>query len=201
MGIRLVRMSNGACMAMCALEIETVPLSARLGERPQDAVRANRQAFVEMLGSLSRFSDAQDAAAEILYVTQAVKDQPYRAQARPYVVLRKYGAHAGQAERELRLMADGWTRSLRDGLFGVREADDDAFDLALAGVSAQNARAVTKQTKLNPGMNPFGGMYCYADTLYAGNPDNFERLLEGLSHHPGAAVCMQVIPARYTPQE
>lgn len=158
--------------------------------------------FTQLLTELHKLCHDGRVVAELLWVTEPVELQAFRAQIRQFVVLRKIGTHREQIVKEvdelsenLRFMLDANQFALCDVAFS-----SDSFQRLLAGIDTQCLYAVVKAERQAANTSsPYP--YYYWDVVPGGNRDNFRSLIASMSQLPHCALSIQLLPVSMTQEE
>lgn len=202
--VQVTRMNNGQYIGVTAAEITAVPFYELLHNDPDRACKINQVLFTQILTGLHRRVEPNRVAVEILWQSQPVDNQTYKAQVHQYILLRQMGADANAVQVSLNELQEGIFNDLTGKGYSVkffaREEDYRDFVWQLGQTDATSVLAVSKKERAASNMFFQGGIYC-TDVVKPSEGLNIADLTNALTQYPNSAVSLQLIPTQYTPEE
>lgn len=201
--VQISRVNNGQVVGITVMEVTAVPYYELLHTDRDRACSINQTLFAQLLTGLHRRVQPNTVAAEILWYSQPVSNQTYKAQVHQYVILRQMGTDAQLVEASLSQIREGIFNDLTGKGFSVviyrQQKQYDAFCERLSHTDATSVLAVSKKERA--GGNMFaGGIYC-TDVVEPSADLNIADLTNALTQYPNSAVSLQLIPTAYTQEE
>lgn len=149
---------------------------------------------------------AQNEAIELLWISRPVENQPYRAAADLYIIVRALQPSREQAMAVSNSMMDVCRSVLHRGRYETEEenshelAGTEAFFSFYQNVDFVSMKAIVKSERVDILQNTILPA-CYAyDTIPATTAD-LSRLVSSITDTPYSSVSMQLIPTYFSDQE
>lgn len=198
------KLTNGDTVALVAVEIISVPHISIIDDRENAAAEVidrYKKEINSLLGEiyqvykdLSRVDGiSKEISLELLWVTQAVANQQYKAQIRLFLIVRIIDSNSDAAKVSAeRLM--GLCKSTLD-LQKYTFADSRSEELLqiMSQIDDSGTRAIVKEERVERLQNQLLP-YCYAYDKIPVSGNDLSRVINDLVEHPGCAVSMQLIP-------
>jgi len=137
---------------------------------------------------------------EMLWLTQEVRNQPYKASISLYIVIRAIGDNDADVESVITALLRICKATLDFGKYDYRDADVGALVARVRTVNGQSVKAVVKTERLEALQNsvmPF----CFAFDRLPATENDMGRIVSSLIDFPDCAVSFQLIPVTYSPEE
>ncbi|MDR0970307.1 MAG: ATP-binding protein [Lentimicrobiaceae bacterium] len=197
-------LSTNEIVGMGVIEITSIPDISILTNSAQ-IVTDYKQDMTNLLTSIYQqykvTSAVGDMSLECLWLTQAVANQPYKANIRLFLIVRAIDTDTAALENTLNSIIRICHTTLDRQKYEYREIGyDDELKAIVAQVSAQTVTAIVKEERVENLQNQILP-YCYAfDRLPASNQD-LSRIVNTLINYPDCAVSFQLVPLTYSEQE
>lgn len=141
-----------------------------------------------------------DMSIEITWITEPVKNQPYKADINLYTVFRAIHNDLSTAEQMTRNIEALMISTLEADKYEYERVEVSMFFSSLAKSNCNSVQAIVKEERMEDLQNQvFPACYAY-DMLPTDYPD-FSRIAGILISHPYCAVSFQLIPTYYTQEE
>ena len=204
-------LTNGEIIALDILELISIPHISIIHERENaitDIVEKYKNEMKSMLGevyqayrTMSYASGcSKDISFELLWTTQAVRNQPYNAQIQLFIIVRAIDNDVSSATEAVMSLTKLCQSTLSLQKYEVREVEYITLAERVIHINDTNIRAVVKEEKAENLQNqllPF----CYSyDRIPVSNND-LSRIVNVLIDYPDCAVSMQLIPTSYEMSE
>lgn len=199
---KITRLKDGNYIGISALEIEAIPAAANLDEELNVALKKNASMYAEIIQIATQGASQQDTVIELLCVSNPVSGQTYAAQPKLFLVFRKFGRNLELMQQKLRAMADSCYASLQASAYIVKSTDASWSELqkAMQGVHEESLISIEKNVRVGTMPGQMGYM-CYTNTYKQDGIHNFSRVYEAMTHYPGLALSLQLIPTNYVQNE
>lgn len=199
---RVTQLRDGNCIGIAALEIEAIPAATSIDEEQAVAFKKNVSLYAEILNLATQGAVQQDTAIELLCVTVPESGQAYSAKPRLFLVFRKFGKNASLLLSKLKGIASNCVASLQASSYIVRNETDSWKELmnALQGLSEESVVSLEKSVRIGSIPGQMGYM-CYTNSYHVDGVSNFSRVYEALTHYPGTAFSIQLIPTSFVQNE
>ena len=141
-----------------------------------------------------------DLSLECLWTTQAVANQPYRADIKLYLIARAIDADKNSVEKTINTILRLCHTTLDLLKYEYREVGAEELSAVVRKINDRKITAIVKEKRVENLQNQILP-YCYSfDKLPANNQD-LSRIVNTLINYPDCAVSFQLIPVSYSPQE
>lgn len=141
--------------------------------------------------------EGKDISLELLYLTEAVENQPYAANIRLFVIIRAIDGTTDEVAETVETVFRLCSSTLTIQKYECSNISYEDFSTVFAGISSQRIRAIVKDERLENLQNQLLP-YCYSfDKLPESNQD-LGRIINTLINYPNCAVSYQLIPAEYS---
>ncbi|MDR1712953.1 MAG: ATP-binding protein [Coriobacteriales bacterium] len=168
----------------------------------KENLERNRLSFIQIIQELHTLCAGADIVIELLWLTQAEKNQSFRSSLHPYYVFRQIASDAVTIEQILGRLANTLQTTLQAAQYIVRaiNAKDEGFSQQLADIDDSCVLSVVKTDKSIHNANSVYPYY-YCDVVPADNRDNFTSLVAALSQTNGCCLALQLLPTSFNAQE
>ena len=155
-GLSIVDLANGERIGMAAVEITTVPHSCILQKQFANDVNFDAKYKQEMARLLSGVfqnyknasSGCKDISLEILWTTQEVKNQTYKASITLHLVIRAIGNNDADIESEIQSLMQTCKSTLSAGKYDYKNADINELLSRVRNINGQSVKAIVKNERL-----------------------------------------------------
>lgn len=198
----IVKLSNEIFIASSILEITSFPRAEILDSDSKKAFDMNRKAFQQMIFELHKISDVNSTVAEILFVSEKVKNQTFKSKVRTFIVIRKIGNNIDLLNREINTVQANFISALNQTRFETKVLDlsDNSFISLAKNVDCSSLFAVVKKEKFVGNSASYGSYYTW-DILNNDSDDTMSGLISAISQSKNCMVSFQIIPTSLTPVE
>ena len=206
--ISIVELTNGEQIGLCVIEIVTVPHLSILQKRFTTETNIDTEYKQDMARLLSEVyqnyknasGDCQDISIEILWSTQEVKNQPYKASISLHIIIRAIGNDKTNIENSISSLLKICKSSLDFGKYDHKEADINELLARVKAINNQSIKAVVKTEALENLQNQILP-YCFAFHRLPETENDLSRIVSSLIDYPNCAVSFQLIPTSYSFEE
>lgn len=204
-------LTNGEIIALDAFEIVSIPHVSIIDDRENattEIVEKYKNEMGSMLNEVHQMYKtmsysagyAKDFSLELLWTTQAVKNQPYNAQIKLYIIVRAIDKDAESATSSVESLMKLCQSTLSLQKYEFEEVDFSSFSKNILNINDTNIKAVVKEEKAENLQNQLLP-YCYSyDRIPVSNND-LSRIVNVLIDYPDCAVSMQLIPTVFKKTE
>ena len=197
-------LESGEAVALQALEISSVPDISIIDSNADEpaVIDSYKKDMGNLLSEIYQNYKAQcgvtgqnqDVSLELLWTTEEVVNQPYRAKIRLFLIVRAIGRTPGEAS-EMTLPVMTALRSTLDlQKYEYRDMDEEELMGCVRAVDDSAVKALVKEETLENLQNQMIPV-CYAYDRIPDSGQDLSRIVNSLIDHPGCAVSFQLIPA------
>ena len=197
-------LESGEAVALQALEISSVPDISIIDSNADETavIDGYKRDMGNLLSEIYQNYKAQcgvtgqnqDVSLELLWTTEEVVNQPYRAKIRLFLIVRAIGRTPGEAS-EMTLPVMTALRSTLDlQKYEYRDMDEEELMGCVRAVDDSAVKALVKEETLENLQNQMIPV-CYAYDRIPDSGQDLSRIVNSLIDHPGCAVSFQLIPA------
>ena len=197
-------LESGEAVALQALEISSVPDISIIDSNADETavIDGYKRDMGNLLSEIYQNYKAQcgvtgqnqDVSLELLWTTEEVVNQPYRAKIRLFLIVRAIGRTPGEAS-EMTFPVMTAPRSPLDlQKYEYRDMDEEELMGCVRAVDDSAVKALVKEETLENLQNQMIPV-CYAYDRIPDSGQDLSRIVNSLIGHPGCAVSFQLIPA------
>ncbi len=203
-------LTNGEVVALNVLEISSIPHISIIDPRSKDEAAFVEKYKNEMTGLLTevhqiykdmsmRDGAYKDISLELLWTTHEVKNQPYNAEIKLFIIIRGIDVSREKVALGVENISRVFKTTLHTQRFEIKEIGYENFAPIISNINDAHIKAVVKEEKisnLQNGAIPF----CYSyDKLSSAN--HFGKIVSSLIEYPNCAISFQLMPTVFTPLE
>ena len=202
--ISFANLANGECIGLCAVEITAVPHLSILKkdvnidiEYKKDMARLLSEVYQNYKNPVG---SCRDISLEMLWTTQAVANQPYKASISLHLIIRAIGNNDADIENTITSLMQICKNTLEFGKYDYRDADTHELLLKVKNINSQSVKAIVKNERienLQNNMLPF----CFSFDKIPETENDLSRIVKSLTDYPNCAVSFQLIPVAYSAEE
>lgn len=210
MNIKTLELNSGEFVGIGAIEVTSIPaLSIVKDNYPQGADIENeyRQGFTNLLTELyqnyrtfSSYNENAETSFELLWLTEPVENQPFKAKIILYMILRSIARDQNTAVLMVERLLSSCTSMLKMYQYGTRQKDADALVKEVRNLPIQSIEALVKDERIENLQNQMLPT-CYAFDRFNGCAHDLGAVVNSLIDHPYSAFSVQLIPTRLSPEE
>ena len=197
-------LTNGELVALGAIEITSIPHISIIDERQgaiSDVVEKYKAEMVALLNEVYQsyktvsYSNgfSKDVSFELLWTTHEVKNQPYNAEIKPFIVVRSIDNDRSASATTVTSLLDLITSTLSLQKYEHRIVEGNELKTIIASINDTSIKAVVKEEKVESLQNQLLP-YCYAFDRIPKSNNDLSRIVNVLIDYPSCAVSMQLIP-------
>lgn len=211
--VNTVRINSGEYIGLSILEVLTVPhisilsndISAEARQRIIEQTAADMSnLFTEIYQQYKEQYKVEqvtlDLSFELIWITEPVKNQPYEATIRLFIVLRSIHKEVEQALSVVRMVSKLISATLDGGLYDYSDYSVSEFSSFFGTICHGTCHAIVKEERAENLQNSYLPI-CYAFDQFPTDYKDLSRLANILIRHPRCAVSFQLIPTYYSPEE
>ncbi len=144
--------------------------------------------------------EAGDMALELLWKTEAVVNQPYKAKIDLYVVLRAIHTAESQVKNIVDTLYSLTSATLTSSKYDIEEIECDHFFASFSSIAQDPIRAIVKEERIEDLQNSYFPA-CFGFDLFPIEYQDLSRISSVLINNPDCAVSFQLIPSYYNVDE
>ena len=206
--ISLNTLTNGERVGVGAVEITAVPHLSILQKRftavenidteyKQDMARLLSEVFHNYKNNTD---NCQDISLELLWSTQEVRNQPYKASIALHIIIRAIGINDEDIRNTISALMRICKATLDFGRYDYRDADINELTSRVRNINSQSVKAVVKSERLEALQNQLMP-YCFAFDKIPETENDLSRIVSSLIDYPNCAISFQLIPVSYSVEE
>lgn len=204
-------LTNGEKIALGILEVTAIPHISIIDETPNAITEVTERYKVEMDGLLNEVYQSyksismaagysKDVSVELLWATSEIKNQPYKAQIRLFVLVRAIDMESEAAEETVETVIKLFKSTLALQRYDYKEIAYNDLKPIISKTKDTSIRAIVKEEKAENLQNqllPF----CYSYDRVPISNNDLSRIVSSLIDYPDCAVSMQLIPTIFENNE
>ncbi len=202
-------LTNGEGVALGVIEITSIPHISIIDPRAKDDDIVERYKN-ETNGLLTEvhqiYKDVsvkdqvyKDIALELLWTTHEVKNQPYNAEIKLFIIVRSIDTNEEKAKGLVSSLLRVFKTTLHSQRYEIKESSYDDISPIISNVNDNSITAIVKDEKVSNLQNA-ALPYCYSfDKISSSN--NFSKIVGSLIDYPNCAISFQLMPTTFTVQE
>lgn len=197
-------LESGEAVALQALEISSVPDISIIDSNADETavIDGYKRDMGNLLSEIYQNYKAQcgvtgqnqDVSLELLWTTEKVVNQPYRAKIRLFLIVRAIGRTPGEASEMTFPVMTALRSTLDLQKYEYRDMDEEELMGCVRAVDDSAVKALVKEETLENLQNQMIPV-CYAYDRIPDSGQDLSRIVNSLIDHPGCAVSFQLIPA------
>lgn len=210
MSIRVMELNGGEFVGIGIIEVTSIPaISIVKDNYPQgtDIENEYKQGFTNLLTELyqnhrtfSSQNENAETSFELLWLTEPVENQPFKAKILLYMVLRSIAQDKNTAVFMVERLISTCTSMLKMYQYGTRQKDADALIKEVKHLPIQSIEVLVKDERIENLQNQMLPN-CYAFDRLNGCAHDLGTVVNSLIDHPYSAFSIQLIPTRLSPEE
>lgn len=204
-------LTNGEKIALGILEVTAIPHISIIDETPNAITEVTERYKVEMDGLLNEVYQSyksismaagysKDVSVELLWATSEIKNQPYKAQIRLFVLVRAIDTESETAKEMVEAVIKLFKSTLALQRYDYKEIAYNDLKPIISKTKDTSIRAIVKEEKAENLQNqllPF----CYSYDRVPISNNDLSRIVSSLIDYPDCAVSMQLIPTIFENNE
>lgn len=202
-GISIAYLENGEAVALQALEISSVPdisiidssadESAVIDGYKKDMGNLLTEIYQNYKVQCSMAGRNKDMSMELLWLTEEVKNQPYKAKIRLFFIARAIEMTPGAASEMTASVINAFRAALELQKFEYRSIDMEELLGCIRAVDDTVIKAMVKEERMENLQNQMIPV-CYAYDKIPNGTQDLSRIVNALTEYPGCAVSFQLMP-------
>lgn len=207
---KIVELNSGEYISAIVIEITQIPdVNVLKADYPQgqSIEEEYRRDFGALLtemyqtyNSVLSRSASTEMSMELMWLTEPVVNQPYKAKVRMFIVLRSLSNDTRIASDTLNRLYAACTANLRLHKYGYADLAYEEIEKTLEKVPEKAIRSIVRDEReeyLQNQMLPS----CYAYDRLAAFSNDLSSLISSLIEHPYSAVSFSLMPTKYNQSE
>lgn len=202
--ISVEKLTSGELTALGAIEITSIPHISIIDDRPSAIVEVIERYKSESIALLNEIYQiyrtagqsrtyARDIALELLWTTREIKNQPYNAQIRLFLIARAIDVEETVARNTVAAILELCRSTISLQKFDSQEVSHPQLSAAVACIDDSNIKAIVKEEKAENLQNQLLPI-CYAYDRIPLSESDLSRIVNILIEYPNSAVSMQLVP-------
>lgn len=201
-------LNSGELVGASIVEITAVPDISILDSKYTSAIDADADYKKGMSNLLAEAyqsyrttemytGQAPDLSLELLWVTEPIKNQPYNAQIRLFLIVRAIGNERSEIQNSITQLVKISKSVFTLQKYEFADIEYSNFSLLLSKVSKSSIKALVKEEKVENLQNQLLPQ-CLGFDRIPQSIGGLDRLVNSLIDYPNCAISMQLIPTKLT---
>lgn len=173
--------------------------AASSGRESFNAAADNSNEFANFLAQFYQYyleCGNPSVSVEILWLTHAVANQPYKADIELFFIVRAISDNLEEANRISQAIKSFCENSISLQWYDYKDRTPDFLAQKLSVLQHKEMRAVVKEERMQP--LPFNQMpQCYSFDIIKAYSNDFRKLVSTLINFPDSALMIQLMPTKY----
>ena len=208
MSVSYAALQSDEIIGIGIIEVTAVPHVSILQQRYTNAANIDTEYKQDMARMLSEIfqvfknasSDCQDISLEILWSTQEVMNQPYKASVSLHLIVRAIGSSTPVVESRITSLMRICEATLEFGRYDYRHVEAGDLLNRVLMINDRSIVAVVKSERLENLQNQLMP-FCYAFDKIPETDNDLSRIVNALIDYPNCAISFQLIPVNYSAEE
>jgi len=210
MNVSTEKLANGQPISMAAFEIKKIPHISVIDENAKYEEIATKyksdinqmineiyQAYYNMSSAAGR---SKDVSVEVLWLTEEVKNQPFKAKIRIFVVARAIDNSVSEANESVSTVLKLMYSTLKIRKFNVEYIETELLKGAVSSIKDEKIQAIVKEEAIENLQNTMLPS-CYSLGRFYETGLDWEKVVAALTEYPGCAVSVQLVPIVFSPDQ
>jgi hypothetical protein len=206
--ISVTELESGERVGLDVIEITAIPHVSILKNRLTANAGIDSEYKRDMARLLSGFFQnckntdgvCKDVSIELLWATQAVNNQPYKAAVSLFIILRAIGSADTEIKETIASVTRICKAALDFGKYEYREIEYKELALRVRSINDRSVRAIVKNERLEQLQNTLVP-YCFTYDRIPVTENDLSRVVNSLIEYPDCAVSFQLIPVTLSAEE
>lgn len=204
--ISSAQLQSGEYVSLGIINVVSIPHMSVLNPNVKSEADLVLKCKNEMFGLLNEihslyksFDNFNDISIELLWTTEAIKNQPYKAEIKLHFIARSISINKSTAIATVESVLRVLKTTLRSQKYEIADVEYSEFGKHFSKVNDSAINAIVKEEKLLNLQND-ALPYCFSyDKFSAIN--GFEKIVNTLMNYPQSAISFQLIPTTFTEAE
>ncbi len=208
--ISFMEISSGEYVGVCSIEITSIPDISIISSGYQDHTDIEKE-YMNNFSSLAsevfqnyKYIISQNSNAEIsmelLWVTEPVNNQPYKAKIRPFLVIRAISGDQSSAQAIIEQIYSLYESSLRLQKYGFEEIEFTRLTEIISGVQIEDGIAIVKDER-EENLNTQFLSAVYSIDVFDSYAHDMSSIMNELTEQPYSMLSIQLFPTQLTVEE
>ena len=204
-------LNNGELVGASIVEISKIPDFSIISSKYTSAAEADYDYKKGMVSLLSEAYQsyrttemytgvAPDLSLELLWITEPVRNQPYNARIRLFLLVRAIGSDKGSISHTITQIIKISKSDLTLQKYEFTDVAYEDFRPLLNSIRTDQIQALVKEEKLENLQNQLLPQ-CLSFGRIPSSESNLSKLVNALIEYPNCAVSLQLIPTNLSPAE
>lgn len=205
-----MEISSGEYVGVCSIEITSIPDISIISSGYQDHTDIEKE-YMNNFSSLAsevfqnyKYIISQNSNAEIsmelLWVTEPVNNQPYKAKIRPFLVIRAISGDQSSAQAIIEQIYSLYESSLKLQKYGFEEIEFTRLTEIISGVQIEDGIAIVKDER-EENLNTQFLSAVYSIDVFDSYAHDMSSIMNELTEQPYSMLSIQLFPTQLTVEE
>lgn len=211
--MEIIKINSGEHIGMRVVSICTIPHISTISRSDLSAQESDRiltEYARDMSNCLAEIyqqyklkiqsGESADIALELIWTTEPVVNQPYKAKINFYILLRYIHSSQDIVQKTVETLFSLTKATLGAGRYEFEEVDFENFSQHIQNIKNLNVRAIVKEERLDDLQNSFFPT-CFAYDIFPTEYPDLSRIVNILIESPECAVSFQLMPTFFSVEE
>lgn len=205
-----MEISSGEYVGVCSIEITSIPDISIISSGYQDHTDIEKE-YMNNFSSLAsevfqnyKYIISQNSNAEIsmelLWVTEPVNNQPYKAKIRPFLVIRAISGDQSSAQAIIEQIYSLYESSLKLQKYGFEEIEFTRLTEIISGVQIEDGIAIVKDER-EENLNTQFLSAVYSIDVFDSYAHDMSSIMNELTEQPYSMLSIQLFSTQLTVEE
>ncbi|MBE6296254.1 MAG: ATP-binding protein [Bacteroidales bacterium] len=207
------QIQSGEFIAIEVLKISSIPHVSTLSENistveqnqiivsyAQSMANSLTEIYQQYKEKYTRTGINPDMSLDLTWITEAVKNQPFRAKINLYISIRAINQNSSLAENNVSEIITLISSALDTDKYEYKKVELSSYYTSLIQTNMSNVQAIVKEERLEDLQNQYFPV-CYTFDRFPTDYQDLSRIVSILIANPDCAVSFQLIPTYYTQEE
>jgi len=204
--ISSAQVQSGEYISLGIINVVSIPHMSVLNPNVKSETELVLKCKNEMFGLLNEihglyksFDNFNDISIELLWTTEAIENQPYKAEIKLYLIARSISSNKSIATATVESILSVLKTTLRSQKYEIADMEYSEFGKHFSKVNDSAINAIIKEEKLLNLQNDTLP-YCFSYDKFSAT-NGFEKIVNTLMNYPQSAISFQLIPTTFTEAE
>lgn len=205
MSITYRTLKTNEVVGLSAIEISSFPHIDIINQKNRSELEIINEYKKEFIGLLNEIYQlykncSNDISLEILWKSTEVKNQPFKANIRVFLIIRSISDTEDAVRKTIESILNLCNASLTSQKYQYKNIDNDELEDIIKSINNEKINALVKEEKIENLQNSVLPI-CYSYDKFPKTDSDLSRIVNTLCDNPDCAVAIQLMPLNYYENE
>lgn len=205
MSITYRTLKTNEAVGLSAIEISSFPHIDIINQKNRSELEIINEYKKEFIGLLNEIYQlykncSNDISLEILWKSTEVKNQPFKANIRVFLIIRSISDTEDAVRKTIESILNLCNASLTSQKYQYKNIDNDELEDIIKSINNEKINALVKEEKIENLQNSVLPI-CYSYDKFPKTDSDLSRIVNTLCDNPDCAVAIQLMPLNYYENE